>query len=285
MIPIVHPTYVKLAAAVLADEPRGVERLLSLGDWSSLPQAKKIEFMKVLILGSISLGSPKSLKALLDHDKDASRWAQMDRHMSTAANLGRVEMCALLAARGWSVDAQKIGVDLLKEKMKSSGRRVPPFDLEKNQRFLNVSSKSVLTWGSLLNDSFEWFVSQWPHPDHPRKLRGRHQEMTLLMMAGDARCAQFLLARGADPNARDAKGWTPLAHALQGGVQGWIKALVAAGADLGAVAPGADAVSFANIIAKRPVAGDWALSAAREEIARATGPGHVDTGAPTRVRL
>jgi uncharacterized protein len=73
-----------------------------------------------------------------------------------------------------------------------------------------------------------------------------HEGNTLLMLAayrGQADTVRVLLARGADPNRRNARDQSPVAGALFKGEDDVVRVLVAAGADLDAGTPTARAAA------------------------------------------
>jgi ankyrin repeat protein len=61
-----------------------------------------------------------------------------------------------------------------------------------------------------------------------------HTELFVAVINGDTVGAQQLLAAGADANARDAEGTTPLMLAAYSGNAAIVSALLAAGADVNA---------------------------------------------------
>lgn len=203
-----------------------------------------------------------------------------DEEMNVAIHQGNLSTCQRLRGIGARCPAEEDLINLLVFLSRSAGKKRPEGE----------PSGSKTLWRDALEPMIEWMLGLGLDVNKPIEEMGstdaRHagsSGMRPLMFATSRRVARALLAHGADPLARDSRGWTAMAYALKAGRKDVVEAL-ASEAGLSNPCEGVDLAAFAAQV-QRVGSEAWAIEGARSGLAEEVGMASEPSAARSSPRL
>jgi ankyrin repeat protein len=148
--------------------------------------------------------------------------------LAYAAALGHVRTAMLLAARGADLEArchEQRFTPLMLAALCSNQHQVNHSLCPRHLHLASVSQRDSDSHNQVATELLRLGASA------AATTREGQQAAHLAALNGDAAALAILLAAGAEPDARDAYGWSPLLYAVQRGDQEAVALLLRAGAD------------------------------------------------------